>query len=254
MFIQEELQSISGLFLNLFLSSIGIIALIALWKSIYQTEKEIFGITYEEMIRYYLGVLIIGKLIKSGSDDYFKEKIESGDIITDLTKPINYLLLLLARTIAKIIVYVSGLVIISIVVAFVINISPVRDLYTLLIAILPIVSAFFLGFFITTTMSSLYFYLPELRYFSFLARDLIMGILAGVIFNIELLKGIAYEIFNFLPFKYIINFPVLILSSSISKEGISIGIINQTFWTFIFGALCIYTFNKGLKKYNTFGG
>jgi len=43
MFLEEELQSPLGLLLNLFLSSIGILALILLWKAIYRTEQEIYG-------------------------------------------------------------------------------------------------------------------------------------------------------------------------------------------------------------------
>jgi len=254
MFIQEEIQSPINVFLNLFLSSIGIIVIMILWKAVFETHAAIYGITYEEMIRYYLAVLIVGKLIKSGSDDFFKEKVESGDISSDLIKPINYILYLLTRTIAKILVYFSGLLIITITLALIINVAPVSNLVNLIYSLLPIILAFALGFFVTISVSSFHFFYPEIQFFSFLVRDMCIGILAGVFFNLELLTGTVYKIFNILPFKYIINFPAVILSSDIKMRNIVDGILLQLIWVMIMGLSSIYLFKSGLRKYNTYGG
>lgn len=254
MFLEEELQSPVGLLLNLVLSSIGIFALILLWQALYRTEQEIFGITYEEMVRYYLAVLIIGQVIKSGSDDYFKEKIESGDITTDFTKPIHYLSLLFARTIAKILVYFAGLSLITMAVALVLHIQPVESFDKILYSAFPLILAFLLGFFITTMIGTLHFYFPDLRYFSFLARDLVIGVLAGITFNLELVTGFLHTLIVMLPFRYIVNFPVIALTTDISSDSLMQGILIQMFWLGACAIGAILFFNSGLKRYTAFGG
>jgi ABC-2 type transport system permease protein len=254
MFLEEELQSPLGLFLNLILSSIGIFALILLWKAIYASEHEIFGITQDEMIRYYLAVLIIGKVIKSGSDDYFKEKIESGDITSDFVKPVNYILLLFSRTVAKIILYFVGLSCITLFVSLILHISPIISVQNTLYSVIPLILAFLIGFFITTMIGSLHFFFPELRYFSFLARDLVIGLLAGITFNLELVTGILYKIIVVLPFRYIVNFPVIILTSDIASPEIINGVVIQFFWVIMCTIGALLFFKSGLKHYTAYGG
>jgi len=206
------------------------------------------------MIRYYLAVLIIGKVIKSGSDDYFKEKIESGDITTDFVKPINYILLLFTRTVAKIFIYFVGLSFITITVALLLHINPILSLDHVLYSIVPLLFAFLLGFFVTTKIGSLHFYFPDLSYFSFLARDLVIGLLAGITFNLELVTGFFYKIIVLLPFRYIVNFPVIILTSDIPPDAVVQGLLIQAVWLVICTIGSILFFKAGLKRYCAYGG
>ncbi len=253
MFVLEEIESGLSLFLNYALSSLGIIALIILWKAIYKSN-DFFGITENEMISYYLGVLIIGKIMKSGADDYFKEKVESGDISNDFVKPVNYVMVLFTRTIAKILIYFLGMTVIAFMLSLTLKLPLSMDYLHIIFGIPIILFAFLLGFSITTIIGSLYFYFPNLRYFAFLARDIIIGLLAGVMFNLELLTGNIYKIFNILPFKYIINFPVLVLTGDISLKQILSGFLTQIIWTILSLIFCILFFKQGYKKYSSYGG
>lgn len=254
MFVQEEISSGFGLVFNFLFASFGTVGLIYLWKSIYSTRGIVFGISQTEMIRYYLGVLIVGRLIKSGADDFFKEKISSGDITVDLIKPISYILVLMIRSIAKIIIYIFGLTIVAFFISKVMNITIIPDLNNFFLSIPTIFLAFLMGFFVIITFSSLYFFFPSLEHFSFLARDLVLGLLSGMMFNLELLTGSIYKVFNFLPFKYIINFPVIILTTEIDNSALIEGISLQLIWTTVLAAIAFYTFNAGRKRYSTYGG
>jgi len=253
-FLMEELSNKLALIINLFLSSIGVIALIILWKAIYNTNSIIVGIDENEMIRYFLVVLLIAKVIKIGADDFVKDEIESGSIGTNLVKPLNYINFLFVRSCAKMTVYFSGMSLIILIISLIINLNPFIGIMNFGLFLILSVLAFLLGFEVTVIMSSLYFYFPDLRYFAFVARDLIIGFLSGMTFNIELLSGILYTIFVFLPFKYLTNFPAVVASSVIDFKFFVTGFIVEIVWIILLFVLMKLLFSKGLKIYNFYGG
>lgn len=254
LFVQEELLNRSNLIINLLLSTLSISALLLLWDNLYQEKLYIGGISRNEMLRYYLGVLIIGKLIKPGADDYFKDLISSGKLSYKMIKPFGIIKLLFSRTVAKVTVSVSGLILASLVLSEVFQLGVVVSFSQLLLSIPSIILAFLLGFFVITTIGALHFYFEDLTYFTFLARDVLLGVFAGVMFNLELLSTTLKKIFSLMPFKYIVNFPVSAFTSDMTKSELTNGTVIQLFWTIICACICLFIVNKGFKKYSHYGG
>ncbi|GKU77481.1 ABC-2 family transporter protein [Paenibacillus sp. L3-i20] len=72
-----------GSFLKLFV-------LISVWRGLFHGREEIGGVTYDHMILFVLINLLVGTLTHSRIGDTIGEKVISGNISTDLLRPISF--------------------------------------------------------------------------------------------------------------------------------------------------------------------
>lgn len=85
-------------------------------------------------------------------------------------------------------------------------------------------------------------------------QDSLIFLLAGQVAPVALLPGILQSAATVLPFRYMVAFPVEILTGNLAGTDLVNGFIIQVLWLILAGLLTIFIWNRGLQRYAGFGG
>jgi len=85
-------------------------------------------------------------------------------------------------------------------------------------------------------------------------QDSLIFLLAGQVAPVSLLPGVLQGTATILPFRYMVAFPVEILTGNITGTDLANGFIIQVLWLIAAGLLTIFIWNRGLQRYAGFGG
>ena len=79
-------------------------------------------------------------------------------------------------------------------------------------------------------------------------------VISGGIFPLDILGESFNRVILFLPFKYMLQFPVDIITGKDMTIPIYFLFMVQTFWIIVFGIVSGILWKNGLKKYIAVGG
>jgi len=79
-------------------------------------------------------------------------------------------------------------------------------------------------------------------------------VFSGYILPLELLPSWLYAVVRWLPFRYLLSFPVETILGLVDREGALVALGIQSAYTAVFLALALWTWRKGLVRYSAFGG
>jgi ABC-2 type transport system permease protein len=85
-------------------------------------------------------------------------------------------------------------------------------------------------------------------------QDSLIFLLAGQVAPVSLLPEALQTAATILPFRYMIAFPVEILTGNLSDGDLVYGFGLQVVWVIVAGLLTILVWNRGLQRYAGFGG
>jgi ABC-2 type transport system permease protein len=85
-------------------------------------------------------------------------------------------------------------------------------------------------------------------------QDSLIFLLAGQVAPVSLLPEALQTAATILPFRYMIAFPVEILTGNLSNGDLVYGFALQVVWLTVAGLLTILVWNRGLQRYAGFGG
>ena len=88
----------------------------------------------------------------------------------------------------------------------------------------------------------------------FPAISIIIIVISGGIFPLDILGDSFNRVILFLPFKYMLQFPVEIITGKDMPIPIYFLFMVQTFWIIVFGIVSGILWKNGLKKYIAVGG
>jgi ABC-2 type transport system permease protein len=116
---------------------------------------------------------------------------------------------------------------------------------------LPLAMA--LNFLIFYCVSSIAFWIVEIG-FLFEGVRIVIILLSGGIFPLEVFGDRFVQIMNLLPFKYTVNYPINVLNGKISPGEITPGLLIQGAWIVACIAIANYLWRVGSKRYVAVGG
>lgn len=189
-----------------------------LWRGIFASNTVVFGYTSSQMQTYVFMVLVVQTLVTSApSSDNIGGEISSGDLSNYLVKPVGYLKYWFTRDLASKllnILFSAGEILLL---WFVLKPE----------IVFPVTVLTLIGFFISAILATLTFYLVSScsRFVAFWMPEnswglaflvlVLMEILAGGIFPLDVLPAWTYGLIQLTPFPYLIYFPVAIFSGKI---------------------------------------
>lgn len=220
-----------------------------LWTSIFSTQTAVFGYTKEQMIAYLLLALFISSVVTScPSNDNVGGEVSNGTLNNFLVKPIGYLRYWFTRDLSSkllnIIFAVGEIAILFLLFRPIIHVSP--NLVSLLLLISAVIIYFLLG----KLAISVVFWAPEQTWGLMFIILVLVEILTGMIFPLDVLPRWAFSALQFTPFPYLIYFPL----ASIIGKPIAVRILLQSLiWMGILYYLVKKVWAKGLKTYSASG-
>ena len=215
--------------------------------------KTIRGLNRGEFVAYYLVLIIVNQITYSQTNWTVGDLIRYGQMNRLLVRPLAPLYDALAGEIAGKVVYlvfdvpiVAGL---ALILRPEVHLTPGRVL-----AFIPaLVLAWLLRFFWGYWLALLAFWAT--RADALLAvQDALVVLLAGQVAPLALLPGYLQTAAIILPFRYMVGFPVEVLTGQVNAAGLLAGFALQGAWLMLALGLSAAMWRKGLQHYTAVGG
>ncbi len=228
-----------------------------LWTAIYNASSQevIYGYTYRQIIAYTFLAGLVGRIVRTGFEYEIMDDVKNGKFNKFLVQPVGYFPYRLANFFGQ---KLPGLAMIfSLLVIILIGLSAfwgVTLAWTrILIFLGTLVLAVSLNFLIFYCISSIAFWVVEIG-FLFEGIRIVIVLLSGAIFPLEVFGTRFVQVMNLLPFKYTVNYPINVLNGKIPAPEILPGLLLQIFWIGACLLIANGLWKLGSRRYVAVGG
>lgn len=233
---------------------LGLITVYFLWFSVFPSTETLFGYTKSLMLTYILGTSLISAVVLSSKTIAIGDEISQGNLSNFLIKPVNYFKYWFARDLGdKAMNICFAIIELSILLAFLRPAVFVQsNVNYIFLTVISIFIALILFFFINFLLGLIGFWTEEVwapRFIFFI----ILSFFAGQLFPLDILPKPVFSVFQFLPFTYLLFFPVKIYLGQLSLSEVYFGLTISAIWLVILYLLLKFVWNKGLKNYTAQG-
>ncbi|AKG34769.1 ABC transporter permease [Paenibacillus durus] len=228
-----------------------------IWTAVYgrSGSGQFFGYTYGEMILYTIVAAIVTKIVTTNMDHVIASDIKDGALNKYLVQPASYFGLKLFTLLGQKLFFFTVMLAVLFVVIF--YFGGRYGIHIPLVNIACFVAAMalslILNFLISYTIAAIAFWLSEISYF-FEMTGLLVIILSGGVFPIEVFGQAVSHLLNYLPFKYTIYFPSNVINGKLILSEITEGLLMQFFWIGVMFLVSKLVWRIGFKKYLGLGG
>lgn len=235
-----------------------IIIQVSMWTAIYGAMKNelLYGYSYQQMILYTFFVGVIGKFMVTGFEYEMNEDIKNGGLNKYIVKPINYYGYRAACFFGE---RCSAFTMFFIILCILFGVFKGMGFFQLS---LMRIALFFVSLFFSLLLNfSLYFCVGTLGLWIseisrvFPAIQVIIMVISGGIFPLDILGENINKLILFLPFRYLLQFPVEIITGKEMSHFMMLTLFGiQIFWVTCLNLLAQIIWRRGLKKYIAVGG
>jgi ABC-2 type transport system permease protein len=215
--------------------------------------RTIGGLNRGEFVAYYLALILVNQLTYSQTNWTVGDLIRYGQMNCLLVRPLSPLYDALASEVAGKVVYMAFDV--PVVAALALILRPELHLTPgNVLAFIPALGlAWMLRFFWGYWLALLAFWAT--RADALLAvQDALIFLLAGQVAPVQLLPGVLQLAARALPFRYMVGFPVEVLTGQVDSAGLLTGLAVQAVWVAVALALSAAMWRMGLRRYTAVGG
>jgi ABC-2 type transport system permease protein len=246
------MQSRSFFFLLAFGWMIPPLIYLFVWASAAGGET-INGWSRGAFVAYYLVLINVNQLTYSQTNWTVGDMIRYGSFNRMLLYPMSPVFDAIASEIAGKVVYMTFVIPVTAVLALLLRPELAPTMPQIGLFLLAVVLAWGLRFFAGYALALLAFWFT--RADSLLAvLDALIFLLAGQIAPTTLLPGVLSTLAALLPFRYMLGFPVEILTGQLSAGDMVIGFGFQLGWLIVAVGLYRLAWRRGLRHYTAVGG
>ena len=222
------------------------------WKAVFRENEIVNGFTFKQILNYYLFARIISEIIESRLGFKVSDLIQKGEVSNYLLKPVKIKSWLFIEEAGRI-----GLDVI-------IKVGIYLALFILLFGSLDIkienLPVFLVMLFLALIISLNLFFLVGCTAFmvdnasgiNHSLRRFIM-FLAGGLIPVSFFPEFMQKAINFLPFKYIFDFPVRALTNGMPNSEVLIGVTIQLVWAIALWVVSEIIFRSAIKHNQSVG-
>jgi ABC-2 type transport system permease protein len=211
------------------------------------------GLTRGEFVAYYLVLILVNQLTYSQTNWTVGDVIRAGDLSPWLLRPIPSLYHVLASEVAGKIVYMIFVIPVAGVLALLLRPTWHASLRDGLAFIPALALAWALRFFWGYWLALLAFWASRADALLDL-QDALIFLLGGQVAPLALLPGAMQTLATLLPFRYVVGFPVEVLTGQLDGRALLTGFALQLAWLAVALALSTLMWRKGLRRYTAVGG
>ncbi len=230
---------------------------IFMWTVIFRGSEGdlVFGYTYEQLVAYAVFSSFITSFVNTGVHNELNADIRLGTLSTYLIKPVKYIPF---RIFGALGAKVTELVILLFLMVLFLTAGRVvfdPQFLSLKLALFPlaIIMALFLNITLYLSIGMLTFWITESGSL-YGTVGIVINIISGSVFPLDIFGTFIENISAFLPFQYMIFFPLQLIMNKLSYQQIFRGIAVQGGWVLLFSILSYINWRRGLKQYVAIGG
>jgi ABC-2 type transport system permease protein len=216
-------------------------------------ERAVAGLGRDDMITYYLVLILVNQLTYAQANWTVGDLIHDGRMNVLLLRPIPPLYDAIASEVAGKVVYLAFdlpvVTLLAVALRPEVRIAPQAVPPFALALVLAWVLRFFWGYWLallafwTTRSSAL-----------LAAQDALVFLLAGLVAPMALLPAWLRGAATLLPFRYMVGFPVEVLTGQVAGAAVAQGFALQAGWLLVALALSAAAWRAGLRHYTAVGG
>lgn len=241
-FIMWRIRNVMQIFLVFFL-----------WNSVFSDPtRVVFGYDREKILTYVFGILILKAIVLSARTVDVAGEISRGDLTNFLLKPVSYFKYWFSRDISSKALNL-GFAAIETLILFIILKPPFfiqTDPAVLLVFATALVIAVILFFALLFLVNIVAFWMPENGWAAqFLFIVIITEFLSGGVFPLDIFPAAFQKVLYFLPFPYLLFFPLQVYLGKIGGTQAWGGILISAFWALALLVCLNFVWNKGIKRY-----
>ncbi len=258
--IQATLQEYLVYRLNFFLWRVRAVLQLAilffLWTTVYQHHTTIFGYSHAQIMTYVLGISLIRSYILAAHlSEGVGAEIVTGNLTNTLLKPISYLRYVFVKDLSDKLINVgfSSVEVLAIVWLFRPPLTFQTHPLYLLATFVSILIALSLYFFANLLISSTAFWLVEDWWAPRFVFGILLDFLAGGLFPIDILPAFFAKFLLYLPFPYILFFPMKVYLGQLPLVDVAIGLLVGSAWLIIAYLSQQIVWHLGLRRYEAAG-
>jgi len=229
----------------------------ALFRSIYDYNgvDTLKGYSFEQMIWYFTSYMLVLSFVWNNTANQIARKIITGDLSMDLLRPVSLFQNLMARSIASRLIaimmdFIPGLILYSIIIPP--EFLTVQSLLTFAVVVIP---AFLLNY-LFNYLLGITAILIQNNASLLSVVNLLAAFTGGAFIPLEFFPSSVNRIFDFLPFKYIIYWPIQFLLNKQPDTDWMVGKVLLVQLGWIAGLYVVYriVWRKLLSKFGDAGG
>ncbi len=248
---QRELEYRLNFFIGRLHSIVILILPYYVWTSLSSATGKFAGYTSAQLVAYVFGVNILHSIILGSQSRRTASEINDGTFSTYLVKPINHFWYVFWNEFAQRSLNLIMAVIEVVILALVLRAKFFwqTDWLVNIYFITSVVLAIFLYYILSYAVSLIALWSREAMGPRFLF-EWFLEFTSGAFFPLNILSNIFYVSLGFLPFSYLIYFPMSVYIGKFSGYHILAGISIQIIWIAAMGMLARLIWKKGLKRYS----
>jgi len=229
------------------------LVMLLLWTAVAR-EAPVGRFGEAEFVAYFLATLIVRMLTGSWVVWELNFEIRQGTIGMKLLRPIHPLLVYATDNLAALpLRALVSLPVAAIALWWVGHGQLASDPMLWIVAPIAIAGAWAMTFCATSFIGTLGFFWDS----SMSLFQLWLGfffVFSGYIVPLELLPAWLYDVVRWLPFRYLLSFPVEAMLGLVDRDEALVALAIQWAYVAAFLALALWTWKRGLARYSAFGG
>lgn len=237
-----NLQSVFTLFILFFF-----------WRTVFNYKSSLGGYSFEEIVTYYFLIRVTYNRTSTFEANSVANDIKSGKITSDLLKPVNTIWYrIFYKGVVTNMWVIGNLVAIMLFSSFLYtSLLLPKNFYNLVLFILVFLLNGILSLLLNIIIGSLGFWITEITHLKTITYQ-IFTILSGSLIPLTFFPSSVSKIFNYLPFRFLAQFPADIYLGKLQLSEILLGLFVLVLWIILLSFFAQFVFKKGLKVYEAF--
>lgn len=216
-------------------------------------DQPVGGLTRGEFVAYYLVLILVNQVTYAQTNWTVGDLIRYGQMNRVLLRPLHPVFDALSSEFAGKVVYLVFDMPVVLLLALIFKPELDLSLLNALVFVPALVMAWALRFLWGYWLALLAFWASRADALLGL-QDSLIFLLAGQVAPIALLPGWLQVVARVLPFRYMLAFPVEILTGQVSGTSLWYGFGMQAFWLAVAFGLYLLLWHQGLRRYAAVGG
>jgi ABC-2 type transport system permease protein len=244
-------------FLTILFAIFPIIIQLFIWSNVFSGSgtNPVFGYSFNQMVYYAVLANFINAVVTTNVHYLIGAQIKNGELNTFIVKPVNYIGFRLAGSFGGKILEIG---ILGILLTAIMLLGPLLfDLdppsFSPLLLVLFLVLALLLNFFLFLSISLFTFWITDCTSL-FMTISIIITVLSGAIFPIDIFGEGFVRISRLLPFQYMVYTPLNYVVGKLGSGEVLEALLAQAAWACALFLVSLLLWKRGLRRYIAVGG